>query len=57
MPLLLKLGLKRLEFVHLARKVTKRWIRFKNEAKLIYHIQFVVGRSKPDLYGLLEGLQ
>ena len=57
MSLLLKLGLKRPEFAHLVRKVTERWIRSKNETKLIYHIQLVVERSKPDLYGLLEGLQ
>ena len=29
---------------------------FQNESKLIYQSQFLLERSKPDLYGLLEGM-
>ena len=49
--LLLKLRQKRPGCAYL---VTERLKWYQNETKLICQIQFVVERSKPDLYGLLE---
>ena len=54
MSLLLKLGQKRPKLAYHLRKVIKEIKWSQNETKLIYQIQFVVERSKPDLYGLLE---
>ena len=52
--LLLKLDQKRPKFAYLFRKVIKELKGSQVEIKLIYQIQFVLERSKPDLYGLLE---
>ena len=54
--LLLKLGQKSLKIAYLFRKVIEGLKWSQNETKLIYQIQFVAERSKPDLYGLLEGM-
>ena len=52
--LLLKLGQKRPKFAYHLRKVIKEIKWCQNKTKLMYQIQFVVERSKPDLYGPLE---
>ena len=54
--LLLKLGQKRLKFECFVRKVIEGLNWSKDEIKVIDQVQFVVERSKPDLYGLLEGM-
>ena len=54
MSLLLKLGQKMPKFAYLVREVIEGLKRSQIETKMIYQIQFVVERSKPDLYGLLE---
>ena len=56
MSLLLKLNQKRPKFAYLSRKVIKGLNWSQNETKLIYQIQFVVKRSKTDLYELLRGI-
>ena len=56
MSLLLKLNQKRPKFAYLSRKVIKGLNWSQNETKLIYQIQFVVKRSKADLYELLRGI-
>ena len=52
--ILLKLSQKRPKFAYLLRKEIKELKGAQVEYKLIYQIQFVVERSKPDLYGLFE---
>ena len=54
--LLLKFPQKRPKFAYLVQKMIERLKLCKNETKPIDQIQFVVERSKPDLYGLLEGM-